>query len=212
VKFARDSCWLPASPQILFGEGNRVLVAGLDRAHESIEYFQEQREDTMSVMERWRARAAACATVTASALLLSAAVTSASDNNVKWKTIIGIIQAGNLVGNIAGGGQPWSTLGGNASVDLSSGRVEFEVRGLVLAGGNAIGTPGAINQVKGTIICNAGTTNTTIDTPLVTLDARGNAEFSGNVGPIAATCTPANVAFLVRIAADRWIANGSVRQ
>jgi hypothetical protein len=166
----------------------------------------------MSVMERWRARAAACATVMASALLISAIASANADNSVRWKTIIGIIQAGNLVGNIAGGGQPWSALGGQARVDLSSGKLEFEVRGLVLAGGNTIGTPGAINQVMGTIICDAGATNATFNTPLVTLDARGDAEFSGNIGPIAATCTPANVAFLVRIAAGRWIANGSVRQ
>jgi hypothetical protein len=50
-----------------------------------------------------------------------------------------------------------------------------------------------------------------IDTPLVTLSAQGDAEFEGNVGPIPTTCTPSNTAFLVRIAANRWIANGAVR-
>src|SRR5437764_14715966 len=72
-------------------------------------------------------------------------------NNVSWKRVIGIIQAGNVVGNITGGGQPWSTLGGEARVNLGSGHVEFEVRGLVLAGGITIGTvPRTINQVKWT--------------------------------------------------------------
>ena len=56
----------------------------------------------------------------------------------------------------AGGGQPWITLNGHASVDFSAGRVHFEVRGLVLAGGNAIGTPDGINQVKGTLVCDPG--------------------------------------------------------
>ena len=136
---------------------------------------------------------------------------AADSSSVRWKTIIGIIQAGNVVGNIGGGGQPWSTLGGQARVDLGSGNVEFEVRGLVLAGGNSIGTPDAIAQVKGTLLCDPGGANLAVDTPLVTLSAQGDAEFEGNVGPIPATCTPTNTAFLVRIAAGRWIANGSVR-
>jgi hypothetical protein len=116
-----------------------------------------------------------------------------------------------LVGNIPGGGQPWSTLGGQANVNLRSGRLEFEIRGLVLAGGNSIGTPDAINQVKGTIVCGPGSaTQFVADTPLVSLSAQGNAEFEGNVGPFPTVCAPTNLAFLVRIAAGRWIANGAV--
>jgi hypothetical protein len=134
-----------------------------------------------------------------------------ADDVVRWKTIIGIIQAQNAVGNIAGGGQPWSTTGGEAKVNLRTGHVEFNVRGLVLAGGATIGTPGAIVEVKGTLICNAGTTNDTVDTPLVPLGPTGDAQFSGDV-TIPAACGPANIAFLVRIGANRWIANGAVRQ
>src|SRR6202171_2155043 len=93
-----------------------------------------------------------------SAFRAPASASSAAADTVRWRSVIGIIQAGNVVGNIAGGGQPWTTLGGHASVDLSSSRVQFEVRGLVLAGGNTIGTPGAVNQVKGTLICDAGNT------------------------------------------------------
>ena len=163
----------------------------------------------MTMIDRGRARVAACAAGTA--LLVAAMASPAAAEGVRWQTIIGIIQAGNVVGNITGGGQPWSTLGGQARADLLSGQVEFDVRGLVLAGGNAIGTPGAINQVKGTLICDPGGLNLTFDTPLVPLDTRGNAEFSGNIGPISTSCTPSNVAFLVRIAANRWIANGAVR-
>jgi hypothetical protein len=151
------------------------------------------------------------AAVTAGALLMSAIASPASADNVRWQTIIGIVQAGNVVGNIGGGGQPWSTLRGRARVDLAGGRIDFDVQGLVLAGGNTIGTPGAIDQVKGTLICDAGGTNVTIDTALVPLSPQGDAEFSGSVGPIPSTCNSSNVAFLVRIAANRWIANGSVR-
>jgi hypothetical protein len=164
-------------------------------------------------MERYCARASLL--VAATALIVSAFASPAAAQPVKWRTIIGIIQAGNTVGGITGGGQPWSTLGGQASVDLSSGQAEFDVRGLVLAGGNSIGTPGAVNQVKGTLVCISGTLVQTFDTPAVPLSARGDAEFQGNIGPIATTCTPTNVAFLVRLVAvapnDRWIANGAVR-
>jgi hypothetical protein len=167
-----------------------------------------------------RFSAAALAGVAAGALLATAlASPAAADGNnsrVRWKTIIGIIQAGNLVGGIGGGGQPWSTLGGDARVDLSSGRIDFEVRGLVLAGGNTIGTRAGIAQVKGTLVCDPGATDQAIvDTPAVDLSLTGDAEFDGNVGPIPAVCTPNNTAFLVRIAAtapgDRWLANGAVR-
>ena len=134
----------------------------------------------------------------------------AESDAVSWKKIIGIAQAGNMVFDITGGGQPWSTLGGEARVNLRTGKVEFEVRGLVLAGGNNIGTPGTITQVKGTIACGAGPLNQR-DTPLVPLSAQGEAEFDGNFSNVPATCTESNIVFLIRIAANRWIANGTVR-
>jgi hypothetical protein len=165
----------------------------------------------MKHFDRIGARTKISAIVMAGALLTSVLASPVAAETVRWRTIIGIIQAGNLVGNITGGGQPWSTLGGRAKADLAAGRVDFEVEGLVLAGGNTIGTPGAVNQVKGTLICDPGGANVTIDTVLVPLSPQGDAEFSGSVGPIPSTCTSSNVAFLVRIAAGRWIANGSVR-
>ena len=117
------------------------------------------------------------------------------------------MQAGNVVDGIPGGGQPWSALEGTARVDLFSGDIEFEVRGLVLAGGNTIGTPGAITQVAGTIACGVGVT---ASTPLVALSPQGNASFSGQI-TVPSGCTSANVAFLVTIPGPRWIANGAVR-
>ena len=144
-------------------------------------------------------------------------------NKVRWETIIGIIQAGNVVGDttappgIAGGGQPWSTLGGKAYVDLLHSVVAFEVKGLVLAGGNSIGTPGAITMVKGTLVCNPATTSPTIiDTSPVPLDGQGNASFYGSVSGMTAGCNASAVAFLIRISSTtpangRWIANGAVQ-
>jgi len=136
------------------------------------------------------------------------------DNTVRWETVIGIMQAGNVVAGIAGGGQPWSALGGNARVNLVNGRIDFEVRGLVLAGGNTIGTPGAITQVKGTLVCDtdgSAGAPALVDTPLVTLSEDGDASFHGSVGDLPAACTSQpDMAFLIRIGAGRWIANGAV--
>jgi hypothetical protein len=159
--------------------------------------------------------------------IIAAAPATADENTVRWKTIVGIADAGtiivppattpnNAVGGITGGGQAWTTLGGDARVNLGSGNLEFEVRGLVLAGGNAIGTPDGITQVKGTLVCAAGTAaQAVVDAAPVALSAEGDAEFDGNLGSLPASCTPTAVAFLVRIAnganAGRWIANGAVR-
>ena len=93
--------------------------------------------------------------ITAFAALLLAAFASPSQaqNIVVQRTIIGIAQASDVVGGITGGGQPWLVREGEVLVELDNGFVVFEVRGLVLAGGNTIGTPGAVNQVKGTLVC-----------------------------------------------------------
>jgi hypothetical protein len=155
-------------------------------------------------------RVKGCVAVTAGALLISAIASPAAAQSVRWRTVVGVIQPGNVVGGITGGGQPWTTLGGNASVNLATSQVE--VRGLVLAGGNSIGTPGANTQVKGTLVCIVGATPVALDTVAVPLDSRGDAEFSGSISPIPTTCTPSNVAFLIRsVVNNNWFAAGSVR-
>jgi hypothetical protein len=143
-----------------------------------------------------------------------------ADESLRWQEVVGIIQAGNVVGAgtgaVAGGGQPWTTTGGSAMVDLRKGRIKFEVRGLVFAGGNAIGTPGAVSEVRGTLVCDtngdgSGGNSVLVDTPLVELDAQGDAQFNGEVGFIPAACsTQPDIAFLIRTGGGRWIANGAV--
>ena len=164
----------------------------------------------MKNMDRLSAQGKLLAAAAIAFLALSTASPAKADS-VRWRTIVGIVQAGNVVGNITGGGQPWTTLGGRARVDLGASRVNFDVQGLVLAGGNTIGTPGAVVQVKGTLVCDPGGANVTLDTALVPLSPEGDADFSGPIGPIPSTCNRSNVVFLIRIAADRWIANGAVR-
>ena len=139
-------------------------------------------------------------------------------NNVRWQTIVGniTVSPNDAVGGILPGTTPWSTVRGTARVNLATGRVSFDVDGLVLNGGNATGTPDGVDQVEGSLICDAGQQNQTIFTTLpVPLDVRGNADFSGKFNTIPGTCT--NPLFLIRIDPDlpganqRWIATGAVR-
>ncbi|HEY2530042.1 MAG TPA: hypothetical protein VGJ20_19255 [Xanthobacteraceae bacterium] len=154
-------------------------------------------------------------------LLVAIASPSLADDSglVRRKKIVGIEQALNVVGNapntISGGGQPWSTLDGDAVVNLSEGSVDFEVRGLTLAGGNSIGTPDGVTNVVGTLLCGLmpGETTTVIDTNAVPLSAQGNAEFSGSFNSSTAGCSATDVAFFIRNASGTfpWIGNGAVR-
>jgi len=154
------------------------------------------------------------------AVLCCAVGAFALDNDavVQWKTIVGNITVSynDAVGGINPGTTPWSTLGGRASVNLVTGHVSFDVDGLVLNGGNATGTPGPVDQVEGSLICDAGQKDQTIFTTTpVPLNAQGNADFSGTFNTIPGTCT--NPLFLIRIGPDlpganqAWIATGAVR-
>ena len=138
----------------------------------------------------------------------------------RWQSVIGIIQGGNVVGSgtgaITGAPGPWSAQGGHVAVNLTQGRIQFDVRGLVFAGGNAIGNTGTVAQVKGTLVCDTdGSASATkdsafVDTPLVDLDDEGNAHFSGNVSMPVVCATEPDIAFLIRTAGGKWIGNATV--
>lgn len=158
----------------------------------------------------------------------------AQAQEVRWERIIGIQQAFDLVGVGTGqvvGGAPWETTEGEARVKLPSGRIRFDVEGLVLAVGSAgdgaftgldIGTPAGVSQVKGTLVCDVdgsagGGNSVLVDTPPVPLSAQGDAHFTGTESPLPGVCSSEpDLAFLLRIVvpvafADRWIAAGAVR-
>ena len=163
---------------------------------------------------------------TMAAILLGAAALAVPGVNatpfggIGWQSVMGIVQANNVVGSgtgaVTGGPSPWWTQSGRVNVDPTRGTVRFEVHGLVLAAGNAIGTPGPVVQVKGTLVCDtdgsaSGGNSVIVDTPLVELDEAGNARFNGAVGTLPAVCTSEpDIAFLVRTGSGRWIANGTV--
>jgi hypothetical protein len=135
------------------------------------------------------------------------------ETTVRWERIAGNINdpgTSNPVAGIPSGGLPWTTTGGRARVNLTTGQIAFNVTGLVLNGGNASGTPDGVANVKGTLVCNPGTPAQSVhDTATVPLSPEGDAEFIGTLGSLPACANPL---FLIRIAANNsWIATGSVR-
>jgi hypothetical protein len=161
-------------------------------------FLQSVSKEWNHIYRHLRGRGLVLGIVAGVVLMLSPFIAYAmSGTSIEWTTIIGIIQAGNTVGSgtgkVTGGGQPWFATSGSAQVNLATGNVQFQVRGLVLAGGNTIGTPGAVTQVKGTLVCDTTGTatgdSTLVDTPLVPLSAQGNAKFSGNVGALPSECS-----------------------
>jgi|SRR6185369_15233318 hypothetical protein len=143
------------------------------------------------------------------------------DQVIRWERIVGVIQPGNVVGSgtgaVTGGGQPWVTTDGRASVDLATGDVRFDIEGLVLVGGNSIGTRGTITQVRGTLVCDTngsagGGNSVLVNTKLVDLSAQGDASLKDNIGPLPGVClTEPDIAFLIRNAGGSWLAAGVVR-
>jgi hypothetical protein len=133
------------------------------------------------------------------------------DLRIRWDNVVGIMQAGNVVGGVTGGGQPWITEQGAAEIDLSTSRLMFSVKGLVLMGGNSIGTRGGIDQVRGTLVCDVGGSPVLVDTGLVPLSPQGDADFAGDVALDPLCVSSPNIAFLIRTAGGAWIAAGAVR-
>ena len=140
----------------------------------------------------------------AAAIALSLAATAAradDDAIVRWRNIVGVItekNVSNMVANIDSGTFAWSVRSGHARVDLMTGHAAFEVEGLSINGAQFSGTPGPITDVMGTLVCNAvdATQNTPgssniANTASVSLNAQGDAEFSGTIQKIPyATCRP----------------------
>ena len=169
----------------------------------------------------------------ASLTLLLASTTMASSSHaqpiLRFRNVVGVITAlgvdnpvcgtdaqGNCVGTtIHSGTFAWVARDGNARVNLSTGAASFQVDGLVINGTQFSGTPGPVTQVEGTLVCNlggGGGPEAILDTAPVSLSSQGDAEFSGQIAGIPATCD--NPRFLIRIvtpagALGAWIATGT---
>jgi hypothetical protein len=154
-------------------------------------------------------------------LLLGATLSfaQANPNLVRWQSMAGVITAQGVDNpvskNIHSGTFAWTVQSGFASVNLATGATLFHVEGLNINGAMFSGTPGPIPAVTGSLVCNPGTdAEVALNTGNATLDAQGNAQLTGHIANIPATCS--NPLFLLRIAKvpganGLWIATGTQR-
>ncbi|HEX5229125.1 MAG TPA: hypothetical protein VFW44_15520 [Bryobacteraceae bacterium] len=148
-------------------------------------------------------------------VLIALCASAFAQNNsiVHWRGMEGVITApgvDNPVGQIHSGAGPWTVKSGSASVNLTTGEGFFDVEGLVLNGSNFSGTPGPVASVVGTLVCNPGSpqgsVEAVVDTPATSLSSLGNAELSFRIN-VPAVCN--NPLFLVRTASGKWLATGT---
>ena len=152
---------------------------------------------------------------TMSACLLSLATlvslaASAAEPLVRFEDGIGAqpLRSGpapNVVQGVNPGGLPWviSRLSADVSTD---GQIRVDGRGLLLAGGNNIATPGG-QSVRARLIC-AGVPH---DSDLVPLDARGDFRITGFLNPFPPS--PCNSPVLLIVSGGgNWFAAGIPKQ
>ena len=164
----------------------------------------------------------------AAALSLAAftyAFPASADNDLKFRGGIGVdpVSSGqgtaptatvvnrNLVRGVQPPGQLWVIEDLKADIDLDSGRIRVDGRGLLLAGGNTIGT-NAGQSVRATLICDTvitapATTPPLFDTALVPLEDDGDFRIDDQLSPRPpAVCT--SPVLLIRNPAGAWFAAG----
>lgn len=149
------------------------------------------------------------------AATLAAAPAFAGDKLVQFSGAIGVdpvagIAAGAPVANtvlgVPPGGRPWVLRQFRGSVE-ADGRVSLKGRGLLLGGGDGIGTRGAVTQVFATLFC-SGSAHAS---PPADLDLQGNFTIRGLLSPVPPSPCLAPV-LLVRNTAgtQAWFAAGIV--
>lgn len=152
---------------------------------------------------------------TLSACLLSLAAVGplsamAADPLLRFDGGIGVqpLRAGpapNIVFGVNPGGFPWVISRLDADVS-SDGGISVDGRGLLLAGGNGIGTNGG-QSVRARLFCGGAAS----DSDLVPLDARGDFRIDGVLTPTPPSpCS--NPVLLIVSGGGNWFAAGIVKQ
>jgi hypothetical protein len=148
---------------------------------------------------------------------LRAAPTKTDDRDVRFKGGIGVdpivgVTPGppatatlNIVRGVSPGGLPWR-IGSLKAVWTRSGRIDIEGSGLVLAGGNGIGS-NPVSSVVAVFFCGAGSTTPALTTAATPMNAAGNFEieaegFSTPPNPCVAPV------LLIETAGGAWLAAG----
>ena len=156
------------------------------------------------------------------ALFSYAAAGIADDNLVRFDGGIGVIPfagvnatvtpnvpALNVVRNQQPGGQPWVI--SRLTVDVrTDGTIFVDGRGLLLAGGNGIGTNGA-QVVHATLFCGPAATATAHSSGQVPLEANGDFRFTDTLSPPPPNPCDTPV-LLIQNTGNRWFAAGIPKQ
>ena len=139
------------------------------------------------------------------------ALATADDRIVRFDGGIGVIPSSNVttvnvVQGVQPGGQPWVIARLNADV-RSDGRISVDGRGLLLAGGNGIGTTGG-QSVRAVLFC-AGAAP--VQSDLVLLEPNGDFRIDGVLSGMPADPCGSPVLLIVS-ANGRWFAAGIPKQ
>jgi hypothetical protein len=144
------------------------------------------------------------------ALLALPLLATAQDRLVRFEGGIGVVPArvggvANTVRGVAPGGQPWVI--SRLSVDVrTDGRISVDGRGLLLSGGDNIGTNG--NQaVLARLFCGAGN-GVAFDSPSVPLGPEGDFRIEGQLPGVFLSECERPVLLIVSAANGAWFAAG----
>lgn len=140
------------------------------------------------------------------ALLALPLLAAAQDRLVKFDGGIGVVPArvggvANVVRGVNPGGQPWVIARLSADVK-TDGRISVDGRGLLLGGGDNIGTTGG-QSVRARLFCGAAS----FQTEAVPLEPNGDFRIEADLGTPIDQC-PQPVLLIVSGANGNWFAAG----
>jgi hypothetical protein len=122
------------------------------------------------------------------------AVNALADDNGGFDAQIIGSSVGQHVAGVPSGGAPWKVAKGEAKIS-GNGRIDVEVRGLLIASGAAINTVGPVTMVMASLVCGDVVAASTVAVPLSSI---GNASIQDMITVPSPCIAPA---VLVRIAA-----------
>ena len=152
------------------------------------------------------------ATALCAAALNYSVIANADDRLVRFdggigETPVSTVATANTVKGVAPGGQPWviSRLVADVRTD---GRISVDGRGLLLAGGNGIGTNGG-QSVRAQLFCGAATFVTADPVPL---EPNGDFRIDAVLSPAPTEPCDTPTLLILNGAGTRWFAAGIPKQ
>jgi hypothetical protein len=169
----------------------------------------------------------ACVLVFSFVALLPVSAMADDDTLAEFKGAVGVHPVSNVAGtqnadgtfpnvtrNVVRGvnpaGQLWDIGRFNATVTVD-GQISADGRGLLLAGGNSVGTRAAVTTVRATLICETVAPFTLRDSELVPLEVSGDFKVNGPLSPWPPDDCSSPV-LLIRNAGGTWFAAGFLKQ